>query len=1428
MRCTSCGNENPDEQRFCGGCGAPLARESSVPESVADGRYKLEHFLGEGARKRVYLGRDGRLDREVAVAVVKTDGLDDAGRQRITREARSMARLGDHPHIVTVFDVGDDDGTPYIVSELMPGGSVSDLLAARPGGRLPVDEALMIAEQVALALEHAHALAIVHRDLKSANVWLAADGSARLGDFGLAVDVNQSRMTSEGMVVGTVAYLAPEQAVGRAPDARSDLYALGVMLYELLTGRPPFLGDDAVGVISQHLSTAPVAPSWHNADVPPAVEALVLHLLEKDPADRPATATEVIAEIRRLREQQPDPVAPTNVADGTTRAPAVPFGRLVGRSEELAQLTSAFDETAAGRGRLVLVAGEPGIGKTRLTEELAVYAGVRGAKTCWGHCYEGELGVPYLPFVEALRTYTRARSDDALRAELGAGAPEVALLVSELRERFPDVPTAPSLEGDSERLRLFEGVATFLRNAAAEQPIVLMLDDLHWADKPTLLLVQYLARNLRRDRVLIVGTYRDVELDRTHPLADTVAALRRERLFERVLLRGLPAEDVHAFIEAFGDQDAPPEFSATIHRETEGNPFFVTEVLRHLAESGALTRVDGRWVGDLESFADNLPEGVREVVGRRLDHLTEDCNRMLTVGAAMPGGFEMEICAAVLALDDDRTLDLLDEALTRQIVRERSGAPGTYEFTHALIRQTLYGELSTPRRVRLHRQIATALEARYHTSLDTHLGEIAYHCFQGAPGGDVGKAVDYATRAAQRAASQAGHEEAARYYDMALQAQELADDADDTSRATLLLALGEAHRKAGENEPANSALREAADLARRLDDGTLFARIGLTTASMTWLGATVRHDLAALIGEALDRLGDDDLALRAQLLTVEASQILFQDFERFETLASEAVDLARRSGDPHALGQALSAWSLTLREQRQTDQWRAVQDEISALCTRAGDTDTLIRVTDGRIIRARIEGDRDEQDAQLAIAVKLAEDSRSPFRIANATLYRAVTATIDGEFDVAEELLFEILGIGRRLRDASVTNNAGVGLFPIWRERGRLDSLVEPTRRVVEGPDALDSWRAGLAHMFEQVGDLDAAERLLETVGTDGFSRTPDDVARRYTLCACAEVAVGLSDVVRCGELYDLLLPEAGGAAVIGSIAYHGAVDRYLGILALALGRADDAVAHLEAASVIHERMRARPWLARTRYDLGRALLTRDAPGDPERAVGLLNQALDTATSIGMTRLVDETLAAKLDLQGISSGTIMASIDIVAAAVKADRPDLRSQAAADGRVTILFSDIERYTEMTERLGDAQSQAVLRAHNALLRREVVAHHGTEVKSAGDGFMLAFAETTDALACAISIQRAFATTEVDGERIKVRMGMHTGAVIREDDDFFGRTVILAARVAAIARGGEILGTDVVRAATKDDDTTWGPPCEIALKGLSGTHPVSLARW
>ncbi len=1438
--CPSCAHEHREGARFCEECGAPISTSSTagtatraLPATVGDGRYRVQRLLGEGSRKVVYAASDTRLGRDVAVAIIKTDGLDDAGRRRIDREARAMARLGDHPNIVTVFDVGEEDGEPYIVSELMHRGSVAEAIEQAEDHRMPIADALRISEQVALALAHAHERGVVHRDLKPANVWLAADGTARLGDFGLAVETNRSRITSEGMVVGTVAYLAPEQAVGRAPDKRSDLYSLGASFYEMLTGRPPFLGDDAVTVISQHLNTAPVSPTWHNAAVTPPIEALVLTLLEKDPAARPADANVVVSELRRLR------------ADGQTSAPDVPdaapspvtraasFGRFVGRAHELNGLKALFDETLSGRSRLVMVVGEPGIGKTRLVEELGVYTAVRGAQVCWGHCYEGELGVPYLPFVEALRAYVRDRPDAELRAELSTGAPEVATIVSDLRVRFPDIPVAPTLEGDAERLRLFEGVSAFLTNASTARPLVLMLDDLHWADKPTLLLLQYLARNLRRERIMILCTYRDVELDRTHPLADMIAALRREHLYERVLLRGFDRDEVKSLIEAVGEQETPAIFADTIHRETEGNPFFVAEILRHLAGSGALQRVDGQWIQGPEGVAAQLPEGVREVIGRRLSRLSAECNRMLTVGAAMPGGFTLEVAVRVLECDEDDGLDLLEEALERQVLRERGDQSGIYEFNHALIRQTLYSELSTPRRIRMHRQILHALEDLYAASVDSHLTELAYHAFQAAPGGDVDKAVDYSTRAGRRAAASAAHEEAARSYDLALQALELHDTTDERRRAELLLALGDAHHHAGDSEHAREALVRVAEIGRNIDDPELIARAAIVLSGLRWTTSGADPLLMELLEEAVARRVELDDALRARLLSRLGNQIAFVDAPRHSELAREAVQAARNSGDPGALASALAT------EGFQSHQWssgerRAHYLEVARLAAEAGDLDLEVASHNSLVIAALFAGDRSDLDAEMAIHARLAEQSRSPFIKYTDTLFRGCVAILEGRYVDGEQLAMDALAIARRTQDRSSVEAVGALLFTLLREQGRSSELEGPTRRTVEVYPQLAVWRSGLAQVLADQGKLDEAAEHVELLARDGFAAVSDDVLRTFTLAGLAEVTAQLRDVSLAADLYDMLLPVAGAAAVIGATAYHGAVDRYLGLLASALGRHDDAVAHHDAALAIHERMQAVPWVARTHFDLACALVARGAPIDRERALGLLNDTLNVATSIGTTRLLEEVLKAKLDLQGVqSSASITASIDIVAAGISIERPDLRGHAASDGTVAIVFSDVEGYTALNERLGDARTQGLLHAHDALVREAVAAHGGTVVKSAGDGYMIVFPDPHAAVVCAVAVQRAHEAHDFgfDVGAVRVRMGAHIGKVIREGDDFFGRTVILAARVAAQASGGEILLSDTLARAAGDLSVLGAKlsaPVSVELKGIRGTQTVHALEW
>ena len=806
--CPSCQHANPPEQRFCGACGTSLGGAAAapsvgtpsrqpqppLPSAFAAGRYQVQRFLGEGAKKRVYLAHDSRLDRDVAVALIKTEGLDEAGLTRVRREAQAMGRLGSHPHIVTVHDIIDEQGQPCIVQELMDGGSLTELIRSAADHRLDASTALRLAGEVAGALSYAHQQGVVHRDVKPANVWLTTDGRAKLGDFGLAVALDRTRLTEAGLMVGTVAYMPPEQALGGEITARSDLYSLGALFYEMLTGRPPFPGDDTVSVISQHLNTPPLPPSMLNPQVPQGVETLVLRLLAKSPDARPASADEVVTALAALA------AAPLSVA-AVSGAPAPPRPLnaalrtpFVAREKELTQLKERLEDAIAGRGFLMMVVGEPGIGKTRLSEELSVYARMRGAQVLLGQCYESDGAPPYIPFVEALRQYVNIRPAEALREEMGDGASDLAKLVSEIRTRVPNLPPAAQQEPEAERYRLLEAVTSFLVNSSKSTPLVVVLDDIHWADKPSLVLLQHLARRLPASRMLVVGTYRDVDLDRRHPLSEVLGQLRRERLYERILLRGLDVDGVQALLAAraqltaTGKTDVARPLAVALQEQTEGNPFFIEETILHLVDIGAIYREGDRWSADAAAVQQNIPEGVREVIGRRLSRLSDAANQALTFASVLGREFDFDVLQTLTEMDEATLLSALEEALAAQLISEHHASSGAANrFTHALVQETLYGELSLARKQRLHLRAGRALEHARAGHLEPIIGQLAHHFYQG---NDAAKATDYARQAGAAALRIYAWEEAVRYFETALELME-ESGGNEAERAQLLERLGD-------------------------------------------------------------------------------------------------------------------------------------------------------------------------------------------------------------------------------------------------------------------------------------------------------------------------------------------------------------------------------------------------------------------------------------------------------------------------------------------------------------------------------------------------------------------------------------------------------------------------------------------------------------
>jgi len=703
-------------------------------------RYRLDSELGRGGMGTVFRATDLELRREVAVKILSATSQTSDGRERLVREARAAAALN-HPHIVTIHDVGEASGFSFLVMELVQGPRLSQ---ARPTDLARV---IAIAVQICDALEHAHSHNIIHRDLKPDNVLLSTTGDSagvKLADLGLALPVLDARISRAGIIVGTASYMAPEQAMGQTIDGRTDLYALGVLLYELTTGRLPFTGDDPLTIVSQHVHAPVVPPRVLRPDLPHALERIIVRLLAKHPAQRFNSAAETRAALLASLAAEHEAVT-TDGAPAVAILDALSRGHLVGRNAELAEARELWQRAREGRGHAVLLSGEPGAGKTRLAREITIQAAVDGAVVITGGCYEYEAATPYLPFVEAFRRWVREEeSDDKLREILGDAAVQIAKLAPEIQTRLGPFPERQELAPHEERLLFFDKVVQVFSNIARRQTLLFYADDLHWADRGTLWLLGHLLRQLRSERVLIVGAYRETELDRAHPLAKSLVDWNRERLITRIALRRFNESETEDQLGALLGERVSGEFAVAVHRETEGNPFFVEEVLKALIERGSVRRESGRWRRcDMDQML--IPQSVKEAIGNRLDRVSQNCNEVLRVAAILGKVFTFEELSAVAEQTEDVLLDALDEAVGAQLIAAGSG--DSFSFTHDKIREVLYEELNPIRRRRLHRHVAEGLKLRC-TQNACAVEKLAHHYIQA---GDHQQGLEYAKHAAAEA-----------------------------------------------------------------------------------------------------------------------------------------------------------------------------------------------------------------------------------------------------------------------------------------------------------------------------------------------------------------------------------------------------------------------------------------------------------------------------------------------------------------------------------------------------------------------------------------------------------------------------------------------------------------------------------------------------
>jgi class 3 adenylate cyclase len=905
----------------------------------------------------------------------------------------------------------------------------------------------------------------------------------------------------------------------------------------------------------------------------------------------------------------------------------------VGRVDELERLWTAWKHARGGEKRLIFISGEPGVGKTRLAAELARRAHAEGTTVLFGRCDE-ELAVPYQPFVEALRTYVHVCTRADLEAQIGPFGGEVARLVPEVAQMVPGLSEPLRADAETERYRLFEAIAAFLDGAAATAPVALLLDDLHWAAKPTLLMLRHLARTANDTPLLIVGTHRDTELDRRHPLAEMLADMRRDQAVERVALRGLDEGEVTEFVETAADHPLSPEVAELAHAvyaETEGNPFFVGQVLRHLVESGAVVQEDGRWVRTATADRIGLPEGVREVISRRLARLDDESNVVLAVAAVIGRDFDAELLTEATDVDAERVLDVLEIAEADRLVE---ATPGRAEFTfvHALVRSTLYEEIPTTRRLRLHRRVAQVLEPRATAGDDTLLPSLARHYCEAAALGEAEQAIRYATEAAQGARARLAYEEAAELYERGLAVLERHSDDERQHRGDLLIALSRERWAEGDRRGARRAAHDAAQHGRDVGRPELIADAAMAIGGPRgWSEAgIVDEELIALCEDALARLPPEDSRSRATVTARLAAELYFRpgSSKRRRAATNEAVVMARRLGDPATLAYVLGSAHWGVWVPGGVDERLPIAEEIFRSGREAGNRELEFSGASWSFSDLMELGETARADEMLSIELTIADELRQPDYLWCASVHKCTRLLMEGRYDEAEHLANNALTYGEAAQSATAIQMYGVWQLEDGRARGGLEGLQPFVAGMVEQYPLLLGWRSAIVYLYALLDRPDDIIPHLDILAAEDFATLPFDSNWLIAIAVLIYACVTIGDRDHSARLYELLVPFRQYHVTVGMpAATLGSAELPLALAAGAVGRWEVVDDHFTRAMAANERSGNRTWIVHGKYEYAKLLARRGDAKDHPRIRELLRDCLAGATDMGMTRVVEQTRA---------------------------------------------------------------------------------------------------------------------------------------------------------------------------------------------------------
>ena len=1093
---------------------------------MAEGRYQILEIIGSGGRGEVCLADDVMLDRKVALKFVTAPGETDA--EQLLVEARAAAAL-DHPFICSIYEVTTLNGRACIAMEYVRGESLERRLR---GGPLPLNEALRVAEEIAEALDAAHKRRVVHRDLKPANVMLTEDGHIKVMDFGLAArlphsDAIDQAMTvavtaTEDLIVGTPAYMAPEQTRGEPADRRSDIFSFGILLYELVSGTNPFARANVAATFAAILAEPVATLRAPRSTTPPALDALVARLLAKDPAARLQSFGEARSALRQLSvDLSPSTsIALTGVADEPTNDGSV---KLIGRERERAQLLQSLNQAKSGSGSLVILLGDAGVGKTRLAEDALATARRLGCQTLVGRCYE-QAGTPALiAYTEVLEEASRLMPAAAFRQAVAASAPELAKLMPELTRLFPGLAPPLQLPPELRQRYLFTNVREFLTRCGLFMPLVIFIDDAQWADESTLGLTQHLAQHLAKLPIVVIAAYREVEAPiavskgRFQSLLDRVRGQPRDVLTPQAIkaaldqlvgqrqaraieLRPFTHADVQSALASLGKPHPPARLAQKFADRTGGNPFFVVELFRHLKDEGRLFDARNEWTRDLDLDDVELPDTVRVVLERRIARVSSDTQNLLRAAAVLGHQFEPDLLEQVADVKSETLTAALNEAERARIVTGPSGRRDvTWRFAHQLTCQMLTAAIPQPQRQRLHLRVADAMTRPGHESR-MHVSRTAHHLYWAGRLADPGRTARALIAAGDAAHAIYASEDAVQHYRRALEVlQETNGDSSGALAvqerlADLLALLGDRGAAMEHYATVSSGYRAAratvdhARIARKT--GTLHWQAGDRAEAMASYrraleqisGSTAHIEAANLyqeLGLAAFRSGDNPRA-------IEWSESALQSAER--ALTEPGGDAAQvRTAATTAVAHATNTIGVALARSGQLDRAREQIERSLETALDLGLLDVACRAyANLGVIYGSVEPKRaiDVSLTGLEIASKIGAASLQSYIYANlATAYCALTERCDTE---GLEAANAAAAIDRELGQLDHLAVPLVVIGQIHQCRGELHKAESAYREAlvlaekIGEPQLILPCYDGLATIHLDRGDRARAEELME------------------------------------------------------------------------------------------------------------------------------------------------------------------------------------------------------------------------------------------------------------------------------------------------------------------------------------------------------------